>query len=119
MTIGTNEQISKGFFAMVVSEVIEKLLAVGIADPDNSIRLAVLNSLDTRFDKHLAQASNLRLLFIALNDEIFQIRELSLSIICRLAHLNPAYVMPSLRTTLIHLLVELGIYLYFFFLILC
>ena len=107
ITTGSTEQISQGYFSMVVSEVIEKLLAVGISDPDTSIRLAVLNSLDTRFDRHLAQASNLKRLFAALNDEIFQIRELALSTICRLAYLNPAHVMPSLRITLSNLLVEL------------
>ena len=33
----------------------------------------MLASLDTRFDHHLAQAENLRSLFIALNDEVFEV----------------------------------------------
>eukprot|EP01094_Clydonella_sp_ATCC50884_P002485 TRINITY_DN1189_c0_g1_i1.p1 TRINITY_DN1189_c0_g1~~TRINITY_DN1189_c0_g1_i1.p1 ORF type:complete len:2421 (+),score=972.86 TRINITY_DN1189_c0_g1_i1:126-7265(+) len=91
----------------IVSEVIENLLLVGIADPDPSIRRAVLAALDERFDAHLAMAANLRSLFIALNDEIFGIRELVITIIGRLSIRNPAFVMPSLRKTLVQLLTEL------------
>jgi serine/threonine-protein kinase mTOR len=67
----------------------------------------VLASLDERFDAHLAMAANLRSLFIALNDEIFDIRELVIRIIGRLSIRNPAFVMPSLRKTLVQLLTEL------------
>ena len=135
----------------IVSEVLEKLLIVGITDPgmvpclffylpslllngicppllhplplnvsfknlkisknflwlDPLIRQTVLESLDERFDHHLAQAENVRSLFIALNDEVFAIRELTITIIGRLTLHNPAYVMPSLRKTLIQLLTEL------------
>lgn len=91
----------------IVGEVLEKLLTVGITDPEPSIRQTVLASLDKRFDFYLAQAENVRSLFIALNDEVFTIRELSIGIIGRLTEHNPAYVMPSLRKTLIQLLTEL------------
>ncbi|KAI8371602.1 armadillo-type protein [Radiomyces spectabilis] len=91
----------------VVGEVLEKLLTVGIADPDAAIRETVLSSLDPKFDRHLAQADNVRSLFIALNDEVFAIREIAITIIGRLTTYNPAYVMPSLRKTLIQLLTEL------------
>ncbi|CAG8465028.1 34810_t:CDS:10, partial [Racocetra persica] len=91
----------------VVNEVLEKLLTVGVADPDPSIRETVLSHLTERFDRHLAQAENIRSLFIALNDEVFTIREITITIIGRLASHNPAYVMPSLRKTLIQLLTEL------------
>jgi phosphatidylinositol kinase/protein kinase (PI-3 family) len=66
-----------------------------------------LSSLHERFDKHLAQAENVRSLFIALNDESFQNRETAVGLIGRLAKHNPAYVMPSLRKALIQLLTEL------------
>ena len=68
-------------------------------DPD--IRYCVLMSLDEQFDPHLAQAENLAALFTALNDEVFEIRELAICTIGRLSSKNPAYVMPSLRKTLI------------------
>ena len=59
------------------------------------------------FDADLAQAEMLRSLFIALNDEVFEIREKTISVIGRLTTRNPAYIMPSLRKTLIQLLTEL------------
>ncbi|KAI9804847.1 MAG: hypothetical protein M1825_001216 [Sarcosagium campestre] len=91
----------------VVSEVIEKLLSVGVSDSDSEIRRTVLMSLDPRFDNHLAKAENIRCLFLALNDEVFAVREAAISMIGRLTRQNPAYVMPSLRKTLIQLLTEL------------
>lgn len=68
-------------------------------DPD--IRYCVLASLDERFDAHLAQAENLQALFVALNDEVFEIRELAICTIGRLSSMNPAFVMPFLRKMLI------------------
>ncbi|KAI1764494.1 FAT-domain-containing protein [Hypoxylon sp. FL1150] len=91
----------------VVGDVIEKLLTVGVSDPESSIRRTVLAALDERFDPHLAKAENIRTLFFALNDEAFEIREVAISIIGRLARYNPAYVIPSLRKTLIQMLTEL------------
>jgi phosphatidylinositol kinase/protein kinase (PI-3 family) len=67
----------------------------------------VLSSLHERFDKHLAQAENVRSIFIALNDEDFENRVVAVGLIGRLAKHNPAYVMPSLRKALIQLLTEL------------
>lgn len=110
----------------IINDVLDKLLTVGIADPgslsfskvrtidadvlvatDHTIRLTVLSSLHEQFDKHLAQAENVRSLFIALNDEVFANREMAVGLIGRLATHNPAYVMPSLRKALIQLLTEL------------
>ncbi|KAH9940814.1 atypical/PIKK/FRAP protein kinase [Epithele typhae] len=91
----------------IISDVIDKLLTAAIADPDPSIRQTVLSSLHERFDKHLAQAENVRSLFIAVNDEVFENRVTAVGLIGRLALHNPAYVMPSLRKALIQLLTEL------------
>lgn len=97
----------RGHLGLIVGEVLEKLLTVGISDPDSSIRHAVLASLDSRFDFYLSLAENLRSLFIALNDEVFEIREVTIAIIGRLSTRNPAYVLPSLRKSLLQLLTEL------------
>lgn len=67
----------------------------------------MLSNLEERFDRHLSQAENVRSLFIALNDEVYQNRVTAIGIIGRLANHNPAYVMPSLRKALIQLLTEL------------
>jgi serine/threonine-protein kinase mTOR len=92
---------------VLLAEVIERLLVLGISDPDPAIRRTVLENLDSRLDNYLADSENLRSLFIALNDEEFVIRELAIGIIGRLALRSPAYVMPSLRRTLIQQLTEL------------
>ncbi|KAJ7435254.1 FAT domain-containing protein [Mycena latifolia] len=98
---------TSGHAVDVVSDVLGKLLTVGIADPDPTIRNIVLGSLNEQFDRHLSQAENVRSLFIALNDEVFENRVTAASLIGRMARHNPAYVMPSLRKTLIQLLTEL------------
>lgn len=72
-----------------------------------NIRVTVLSNLGERFDKYLAQAENVRLLFMALNDEQYEVRMTTTVIIGRLAHHNPAHVMPSLRKTLVQLLTEM------------
>jgi len=97
----------RGLTSTVVAEVLEKLLVVGISDPEPSIRLTVLKALDSRYDYYLAQAQCIRSLFIAVNDENFEIREVVIQIIGRLTQRNPAYVMPTMRKMLIQLLTEL------------
>ncbi|KAK7512486.1 armadillo-type protein [Phyllosticta citriasiana] len=91
----------------VVGDVIEKLLTCGVADVDPDIRHTVLRALDYRFDRHLGKAENVRSLFLALNDEVFEIREAAMNIIGRLTSVNPAYVFPSLRKVLVQLLTEI------------
>ena len=67
-----------------VNEVLAKLLVVGITDLDADIRYCVMMCLDECFDYHLAQAENLSALFVALNDEQFEIREMTMCIIGKL-----------------------------------
>jgi FKBP12-rapamycin complex-associated protein len=92
----------------VVSEVIDKLLTVGVGDPEPEIRRTVLNALDRKFDQHLARPENVRCLFLAVNDEVFAVRESAIIIIGRLTAMNPAYVFPPLRKLLVNLLTGLG-----------
>ena len=92
-----------------VNEVLDKLLSISITDPIPEIRLEGLNCLGDagNFDPQLSQADNVRLLFIALNDEVFSIRKTAIRILGRLSSINPAYIVPSLRKTLIQLLSRL------------
>ncbi|KAJ5232571.1 hypothetical protein N7468_005527 [Penicillium chermesinum] len=85
---------TSGHSIQVVGEVIDKLLTVGIGDPDPEIRRTVLWSLDAKFDKHLARPENIRCLFLAVNDEVFEVREAAICMIGRLSSVNPAYVFP-------------------------
>jgi FKBP12-rapamycin complex-associated protein len=88
----------------IVNEVLERLLGVAVSDMNSSIRLGIMASLDSRYDPYLVQPYCLKFLFIALKDEELRIRSVVMSILGRIAVVNPAYVMPVLRKTLIHLL---------------
>lgn len=63
--------------------------------------------MDTRFDPFLCQAHHIRTIFLLVNDDVLQIRIDAIAVLGRLAVLNPAYVLPGLRATLLRLLVEL------------
>lgn len=91
----------------MVNHCLNQLLNVGITDLDPNVRLRVLKSLDETFDNQLAQPGSLSALLMTLNDEVFEIRELAIQIIGRLSAKNPAFVMPSLRKTLVQLLTEI------------
>ncbi|KAL4787723.1 armadillo-type protein [Aspergillus varians] len=99
---------TSGHSIQVVSEVIDKLLTVGIGDPDPEIRRTVLWSLERKFDHYLARPENIRCLFLAVNDEDFGVKEAAICIIGRLSSVNPAYVFPALRKLLVNLLTGLG-----------
>ena len=90
---------------------IRDVAEVAVADENSEIRLAVMNSLchpSKAFDTYLAQAENIRSLYLAINDEVSEVRSVAIVLIGRLADRNPAYVLPCLRTTLIQLLAEMG-----------
>lgn len=88
----------------VVGEVIERLLVVGVADPNADIRKTVLLSLDSKFDRHLGKPDNVRSIFLAINDAEFEVRQAAMIIIGRLTGVNPAYVFPPLRKLLVNLM---------------
>lgn len=67
---------------------------------ESDVRYAVFENLHRSFDFYLAQVHNLTALFMAMNDINFEIREMALCTIGRLGLVNPAYVMPPLRKTL-------------------
>ncbi|KAL9596585.1 MAG: hypothetical protein Q9219_005712 [cf. Caloplaca sp. 3 TL-2023] len=87
-----------------VAQVVEKLLVLGVADPDPDIRQTVLRSLDSKFDRQLAHPLNIRSIFNAINDSDFGVREAAITIIGRLTARNPAYIFPPLRKLLVNLM---------------
>ncbi|KAG0688350.1 phosphatidylinositol kinase- protein kinase tor1 [Pichia californica] len=90
-----------------VDFVLGKLLTTCITDPVAEIRLEVIKSLDDKFDPHLSQAENVKLLFMTLNDEDFEIRKESYKLVGRLTFFNPAFIVPPLRKILIQLITNL------------
>ncbi|CCI39855.1 unnamed protein product [Albugo candida] len=102
-------RISKrGPSGRVMDTILTRLLQVGLSDTDVNVRLSVLVSfLNASFDEFLCQEQHLNMLLKLLNDEQAVIREHTMQLLDRLAPLNPAFVMPSLRRMLIQLLTEL------------
>ena len=93
--------------SMVVGDVLERLLSVAITDPHSDIRAELLSSFGEEFDHYLSKNDSLETLFIALNDEVFMVQRVVLTILGRLAKRNPGQVLPNLRQTLIQLLTQL------------
>ncbi|KAK8942075.1 Serine/threonine-protein kinase TOR [Platanthera guangdongensis] len=93
----------------LVEEILEKFLVAAVSDADVSVRRSVFSSLheNNSYDEFLAQADSLVSIFVALNDEDFDVRELAISMAGRLSEKNPAYVLPALRRHLMQLLTYL------------
>ncbi|KAI8322743.1 hypothetical protein GQ54DRAFT_141261 [Martensiomyces pterosporus] len=93
----------------VASEVVQRLIAAAVTDIDSDVRLMAVQMLEkgSCFDFHMGKAQNIQGLFLLLNDEIFEVRRTVLAVIGRLANMNPAHVMPSLRRMVVQLLTEL------------
>jgi hypothetical protein len=103
------EAHTSGRQAVVVAEVLERLLMVGVGDADMEIRLETLTSIDARLDPLLLRADSIRTLFMTLHDKYFSVRVASMKIIGRLARRNPTYVMPALRREIVQLLGQLEV----------
>ena len=101
------ESSARPHTTQMMFEVLKRLVIVGIADSVPAIRVTVLAALDAKIDKYLAQVEILSALFVALNDEVFQVREVVITLLGRLSARNPALVLPTLRRTLLQLLGEL------------
>ena len=102
-----SHQIHYGPASHVIFDVLKRLVIVGISDSLPVIRYTVLSTLSADLDSYLAQAEILQSLFIALNDEVFAVREVAINLLGRLSPRNPALVQPLLRKTLTQLLSEL------------
>ncbi|VDP09821.1 unnamed protein product [Soboliphyme baturini] len=89
----------------LIGDVLTRLVTAGVTDQEKIIRLTVLKSMSENelFYPHLAQAELLQLLSLALQDEDYEIRELVVSLVCRLSGINPALVMPTLRRVLLQI----------------
>jgi len=93
--------------AVLVSETLQELLAIGISDPAVEIRRAIIGSLAPAYDVYVSQDNLLRFIFIALNDEDYVVKMKTMAVIRRVVHTNPAFVLPALRKVVKQHLTEL------------
>jgi hypothetical protein len=90
-----------------VEEIISRLLELVVTDPAHTVRSSILNCLTVEFDLFLRRAQHVETLLFLLADENFDIKMQTLTILGRLASLNPAAVLPPLRQLLMRLISEI------------
>ena len=103
----TEEMVGANERQLMAETVLERVLIVGVADPASEVRHAVLRELTPAFDLSLAQTGKWELVMLALSDDNVATREAAIAVLGRLARLNPAHLMPALRTQLFDLLTEI------------
>lgn len=88
--------------AVVVEDVLRKLLRVALADVETKPRAAVLKALraDDRFDKHLCRAPHIEAISLLLHDEDAELQLAALALLGRLAAHNPAVALSHIRDAL-------------------
>ncbi|PVU88739.1 hypothetical protein BB559_005414, partial [Furculomyces boomerangus] len=93
----------------LTNEIVQNLIAVSITDSDSQIRLLAVSLFENigQFDFHLGKAENIGNLLMMLNDKVFNIREIMVTVVSRLTQTNPAHVIPSLRRMIVQLLTQL------------
>ncbi|KAJ3270253.1 phosphatidylinositol kinase- protein kinase tor1 [Terramyces sp. JEL0728] len=80
----------------------DEILNLGVTDPDPNVRLAVFQSID------IDSIYDYSCLYIAVNDEQYEIRECCLKLLVKIASTNKS-ILPHLRKILVRLLNELEI----------
>lgn len=90
-----------------VNEIVSRVIIIALTDPVSDIRLETLKKMNSAFDSQLAQPDNARLLMTSLKDEFFNIQKEGMNLLGRLSLMNPAYIVPLLRKSLLELLTEL------------
>lgn len=84
---------------VTIEDIVEQLSHAAVTDEDISVRLSILHELHraSALSPFLAQPEVLRCLFIALNDEEPEVREIAIATAGTLCGTNPAYCLPVLR----------------------
>jgi len=93
--------------AAIIEHVLNMLLRVAISDPSPVVRLCVVRALNSRYDPFLCQVNSLQHLLLLLQDEVLATRAAGVSLLGRLALLNPAPILPAMRKFLMEIIVEL------------
>lgn len=82
------------------SLVLDRAIMVGVADAEADIRYTVFKSLTPAADPLVLRTNSLGLLYQAINDESFAVREAVMGVVSRLAHRAPLSVMPVVRKSI-------------------
>ncbi|VDN02443.1 unnamed protein product [Thelazia callipaeda] len=94
----------------LIQSVLRQLVMVAVVDPSVEVRLRVLQCFkdgDPLLLSHLAQTDMLDFIFMTLRDEKLEMQEHAVALLGKLGSLNPAYVLPTLRSVLLETLSQL------------
>eukprot|EP00792_Barthelona_sp_PAP020_P008846 TRINITY_DN3253_c1_g1_i2.p1 TRINITY_DN3253_c1_g1~~TRINITY_DN3253_c1_g1_i2.p1 ORF type:complete len:2404 (+),score=519.61 TRINITY_DN3253_c1_g1_i2:42-7253(+) len=103
-----NAPSSGKYRSTMLFSLIMHLTIMAVSDPSQEVRLAIISSLDERYDEFMIQAEVLETLLLGLKDEIFEIRLRTIELLGRLSLKNPAMIVSTLRQVLIQLLMQLS-----------
>jgi hypothetical protein len=97
---------TKGPTAVALDMIYRRLLEMIVVDKSSSVRLAALECLvlSTQFDRYLSRSHHIEMLLFLLSDERFEIRLDALSLLGRLASMNPAAILAPMRLQLIQVI---------------
>ena len=100
---------TRGPMAIAIDFILIKLLQLVVSDPSREVRSASLRCiLETQiFDYYLSRKHHLDTLLFLLADELFDIKIDALTILGRIAFINPGLVLPPLRVLLLRLISEM------------
>eukprot|EP00536_Pseudo-nitzschia_multiseries_P002882 jgi/Psemu1/318014/estExt_fgenesh1_pm.C_410004 len=93
--------------AVIIEHVLDLLLQVAVSDLSPVVRLCVVRALDSRYDPFLCQIDTIQNLLLLLQDEVLATRAAGVSLLGRLASINPAPILPAMRKFLMEVIVEL------------
>lgn len=101
---------TRGPTSMAIDFILVKLLQLVVSDPSHEVRSANLRCiLETQiFDYYLSRKHHLDTMLFLLADEFFDIKIDALTILGRLAFINPGLVLPPLRVLLLRLISEMS-----------
>ena len=104
--VSLSDESRQSSTSAAVSAVLKVLLDLAVADPDPIIRRLILDTFTQKkeFDRLLIFSESLEVIFMVLHDADSTVSEAGVAVACRLAVLNPAAVVPSIKRLMAHLI---------------
>lgn len=91
----------------IVTNVVSRLLVLGVADDNPEIRCSVFDCLTPSLDQIVANCDSINCVVEALSDEILIVRASAMSVLARVAHYDLVHIMPLVRRGLSNLMRQL------------
>ena len=91
----------------VVTNVVSRLLVLGVSDDNPEIRYSVFQHLTPSLDQIVATCDSVSCVVEALSDEILTVRASAMSVLSRVAHYDLIHIMPLVRRCLSRLMRQL------------